>query len=252
MVNELLLLSGSDIPFPEAGITIHPPTIKEISYIGEEPFFIGCELLNFSKDILDDKDKSRLEQLTNFEILMSIMNDNNPALKRQKYCVLMVLSLIFPKYQISLSVDKIRLVEIDEKGFFEEEHAIDKNNFENFKIILKEMFCLNRGGSDDFNPNGDLSKKIADKLKQRQKKLAEQKSGSQKVAILSRYISILTVGQKKDMNSLLGYTVFQLFDEYRRFELKLQADIYLKATLAGAKDLKEVEDWMKDIHSDST
>ena len=114
------------------------------------------------------------------------------------------------------------------------------------------MFCLKRGGSDDFNPNGDLSKKIADKLKQRQKKLAEQKSGSQKVAILSRYVSILAVGQKKDMNSLLGYTVFQLFDEYRRFELKLQADIYLKATLAGAKDLKEVEDWMKDIHSDST
>jgi hypothetical protein len=26
-------------------------------------------------------------------------------------------------------------------------------------------------------------------------------------------------------------------------------DIYLQAKMAGAKDLKEVEDWMKDIHS---
>jgi hypothetical protein len=26
-------------------------------------------------------------------------------------------------------------------------------------------------------------------------------------------------------------------------------DIYIQAKMAGAKDLKEVEDWMKDIHS---
>ena len=33
MKNELLLLAGSDIPFPEARITIHQPTLKEIGYI---------------------------------------------------------------------------------------------------------------------------------------------------------------------------------------------------------------------------
>ena len=33
------------------------------------------------------------------------------------------------------------------------------------------------------------------------------------------------------------------------YELKVQSDWYLQARLAGAKDLKEVEDWMKDIHS---
>jgi hypothetical protein len=31
--------------------------------------------------------------------------------------------------------------------------------------------------------------------------------------------------------------------------LKNNYDIHLKAQLAGAKDLKEAEDWMKDIHS---
>ena len=49
MLNDLLLLSGTDIPFQKAQISIHQPTIKEISFIGEEAFFIGCELLNFSK-----------------------------------------------------------------------------------------------------------------------------------------------------------------------------------------------------------
>jgi hypothetical protein len=49
MLNKLLLISGNDIPFVEAGISIHQPTLKEIAYIGEEAFFSGCEFLNFSK-----------------------------------------------------------------------------------------------------------------------------------------------------------------------------------------------------------
>ena len=51
------------------------------------------------------------------------------------------------------------------------------------------------------------------------------------------------------MNDLMQYTVYQLFDEFQRYELKIQADMYFQAKLAGAQDLKEVEDWMKDIHS---
>ena len=57
MNNELLLLSGNDIPFPEARVTVHQPTIREIAYIGEESFYTGCEFLRFSKDKLSDEDK---------------------------------------------------------------------------------------------------------------------------------------------------------------------------------------------------
>lgn len=114
------------------------------------------------------------------------------------------------------------------------------------------MFCLNVGDGDsnaEYNPQDALSERIAKKLKARHQKLNELKdTNNQKIAILSRYISILTIGQQKDMNSFLNYTVYQLFDEFNRYELKLNYDIYLQAKMAGAKDLKEVEDWMKDIH----
>lgn len=250
MISELTLLSGNDIPFTAAGVTIHPPTIKEIGYIGEETFFTGCELINFSKDILDDKDKTRLEHLTNFEVLMSIMNDNNIALRKQKNCFLLVLTLLFPNYQIHLNVDNIELAVVDENDFLVERAYLTKENYEEFKKVIKEIFCLSKGSSDDYNPAGDLSRKIAEKLKERQRKLAKQKGNNGgKIAILSRYVSILSVGQQKDMNSLMQYTIYQLFDEYQRYELKVQSDWYLQARLAGAKDLKEVEDWMKDIHS---
>ena len=73
MDNELLLLSKNDIPFLEAQVNIHQPTISEISLIGEESFFSGCQFLNFSKSMLQTKDKTDLENKSDFEIFMSIM-----------------------------------------------------------------------------------------------------------------------------------------------------------------------------------
>ena len=41
---DLALVAGVDIPFPEAGVTLHQPTIKEIAFLGEDVFFSGCEI----------------------------------------------------------------------------------------------------------------------------------------------------------------------------------------------------------------
>ena len=243
MDNELLLLSGNDIPFIEAQITIHQPTIKEIAYIGEEAFFTGCELINFSKNILPEEDKMNLEDKTNFDILIAILRERNAVMQRNRNCVEMVLALIFPWYTIDISNDGIVL----EKE--EERHLINNDNFETFKSIFNMMFAFSRDETRDYNPSGGLAKQIAEKFKQRHQKLAEIKEGKKKIDILSRYVSILAVGEHKDMNSLLNLSVYQLFDEFERFKLKMSYDIYFQAKMAGAKDLKEVEDWMKDIHS---
>ena len=243
MDNELLLLSGNDIPFIEAQVTIHQPTIKEIAYIGEEAFFTGCELINFSKNILSEQDKMNLEDKTNFDILIAILRERNAVMQRNRNCVEMVLALIFPWYTIDIISDAIVL----EKE--EERHLINNDNFETFKTIFNMMFSFSKDESRDYNPSGEVAKRIAEKLKQRHQKLAELKEGKQKIDILSRYVSILAVGEHKDMNSLLNLSVYQLFDEFERFKLKMSYDIYFQAKMAGAKDLKEVEDWMKDIHS---
>ena len=243
MDNELLLLSGNDIPFIEAQVTIHQPTIKEIAYIGEEAFFTGCELINFSKNILPEQDKVNLEDKTNFDILIAILRERNAVMQRNRNCVEMVLALIFPWYTIDIINDAIVL----EKE--EERHLINNDNFETFKTIFNMMFSFSKDESRDYNPSGEVAKRIAEKLKQRHQKLSELKEGKKKIDILSRYVSILAVGEHKDMNSLLNLSVYQLFDEFERFKLKMSYDIYFQAKMAGAKDLKEVEDWMKDIHS---
>ena len=116
-----------------------------------------------------------------------------------------------------------------------------KNNFEQFKEIVSIIFQLKQDDTTTFNPSGELASRIAAKLQKRHQKLTEDKP-DKKIDILSRYVSILSVAQQKDINVLLNYTVYQLYDEFKRNELKMSYDIYIKAKMAGAKDLKEVED----------
>ena len=240
--NDLLFLSGNEIPFIGAQLIIHQPTIKEIGLIGEEAFFTGCQLLNFSKNLLNEEDKVHLEDKTNFDILIAILREQNAVMQKNRNCVNMVLALMFPDYKISMQQDCILLEKEDMQ------YQINNNNFEEFKEIISIMFHLKQDDSATFNPSGALASRIAAKLQKRHQKLAEDKP-DKKIDILSRYISILSVAQHKDMNILLNYTLYQLFDEFKRNELKMGYDMYVKAQLAGAKDLKEVEDWMQDIHS---
>lgn len=242
MPDDLLLISGNDIPFIEARVNIHQPRIEEIAYIGENCFFASCELINFSKDMLTEEDKVNLEGLTNFDILMSIIQGQNPTAQQSKIYFSMLLTLLFPQYEVQIGNNQIRL--INNKN--QQEHFITNENFENFRQIINLMFSFDKN-KDKFNPSGDLAKKISDKFKKRHQILQENKN-QENISIISRYISILTVGEHKDMNSFMKYTVYQLFDEFKRYELKMSFDINFQARLAGAKDLKDAEDWMKDIH----
>lgn len=242
MPDDLLLISGNDIPFIEARVNIHQPRIEEIAYIGENCFFASCELINFSKDMLTEEDKVNLEGLTNFDILMSIIQGQNPTAQQSKIYFSMLLTLLFPQYEVQIENNQIKL--INNKN--QQEHFITNENFENFRQIINLMFSFDKN-KDKFNPSGDLAKKISDKFKKRHQILQENKN-QENISIISRYISILTVGEHKDMNSFMKYTVYQLFDEFKRYELKMSFDINFQARLAGAKDLKDAEDWMKDIH----
>lgn len=254
-LNQLLLLSGNDIPFREAQAVIHQPSIKEIGMIGQDSFFNGCEYLNFSKNKLSEQDKIRLKDLDDFEILMTIIKDNNLAMQQNRICIQLVLFLLFPDYACSFLPMSIMLSKKDQDGVLHK-ILIDKNNFVIFKQIITQMFCLNdifENRTSKYNPGGPQANALVQKFKKRQQKLSKLKGQGQKkaITILSTYISILAVGQKKDINTLLQYTVYQLLDEFRRFMLKEDFDLYVKASLAGAQDLKEVENWMGDIHSDN-
>lgn len=244
--SNLLWLSGNDIPFPEAAITVHSPTIKEIGYIGEDEFFLGCNLLNFNKEeFLSGQDKVDLEQATNFQILMSVLNEKSVAeIQQGKNSVLMVLTLLFPNYRIQLTQEAIILID-DAQG---QNYSINNDNYEIFKNIIVSLFCL-KPTEATYNPKGSLAKKIAEKLEAGRRKAAKQSGqNNKKITILSNYVSILAVGEHKDMNQLMNYSIYQLYDEFERFQLKQSFDMHMQASMAGAKMESEPENWLEDIH----
>ena len=174
---------------------------------------------------------------------MSVMNSKQSA--KHKTDALMVLTLLFPTVKLNIQQDKILL----QQENISVNSSITEHNFDEFQNIIRQMFCLDTlEGGDDYNPADDLAKKIAERFKKRKQKLSQQKT-DQKVDLFSRYISILAVGLQKNMNDLLNYTVYQLFDEFKRYQMKQDFDIYIQAKMAGAQDLEEVKNWMESIHS---
>lgn len=246
-LNKLLLMSNNSIPFAKARINIHNPSVGEISLIGETVFYSACQFLMFSKESLSEQDKNNLVNLSNFNILMSIVNQKQINNLNKVYLELL-LALLFPGYRVMFTPKEILLINEEEQTDI---HKIDDSNFEDFKSIVIQMFNLDNSiGGEKYNPAGKKAEQIAKKLTQRKKKLsARQQDPNAQIEILYKYISILTVGQQKDMNSLMRLTVYQITDEFQRFQRQYAFEKYIRAKLAGAEGMQEVQNWMDDTHA---
>jgi hypothetical protein len=236
--------AGVDIPFPAAQVTIHAPTIKEIALIGESNFHIGLELLNCqANNVISDMDKTVQKDITNFDILMSMMvHREQPTVAENAHKVELVLSLLFPNYQLTFYPNGIVFKKDDEEAF------LKKEDYNDFQSIITQLFKLDafREDSAEFNPNDNMAAAIAEKLKQGREKVAAQKNNSNiEIIVFEHYISILAVGQNRDKNSFYLYTPWQLYDEFERYIKKYNWDITITAKMNGAKDIKEADNWME-------
>lgn len=244
MDTRLALMCGSDIPVAQCAVTVHQPTIKDISMIGEKDFFVGLQCLCLDKSMYaNSQGKNLLEDTSNFQIFMTIISQEGERPKR--YAVQQTLLLLFPGYHIILTPLSIIL-----KKEGEDSIIIDNNNFQYLQPILKEIFCQTAGPMDQqaFNPANDKAREIAEKLMRGRERVAAQK-GDQNASILSQYISMLTVGlQSMSLQDLMKLTMFQLYDLVERYQLYIAWDLDIKTRLAGGKPDSQPDNWMKNIH----
>ena len=245
MIDRLLLNSGNDIPFPEARLVVHVPTLKQIAFLnGEYKFWSACQILKLDKNSLNNEIKFS-EKITNLDIILKIIQERNMEAYQAKTNILSLLSLLFPAYEIHLKSNLIELVH----GQTKQATQIDNDNFENFKEILIDIFCLKSHQNEQYNPSGELAKKIVEKIKKgRLKKVQLEPQSNKEITILDRYVSILSVGLQKDKNILMNYTIYQIIDEFNRFLLKLHYDSWVQWKVAGAEGMQDPEDWLKDIY----
>lgn len=241
MDKRLALMCGTDIPVPECQIVIHQPRLKEISYIGETDFFTGIQYLCLNKSMFV-KDESALEDISNFQIFMTIMSEKE-AIEKKK-AVQQVFTLIFPDYKVFLTPRSITI----SQG--QETFLIDENNFEYLQAALSDICCLKTGPMDQqsFNPHDAKAREIAEKLMRGRQRVAAQK-GEANVSIFTQYLSILTVGLgSMSLKDLSDLTMYQLYDLVERYMLYVNWDMDVRCRLAGGKPDSQPDNWMKNIH----
>ena len=251
-MNKLQLMTGVDIPIPDLQLTIHQPTIKEISYLGELDYFSTLQLLCFNKSILiasNPKGASRLSSMNDFQIFMTLMNNTqqSDAFIRQNK-LSSVLTIFFPGYTIQFLPTGLYFNNAQLKHSL----VINETNFNVLKEILSEVSGLNNatgGQNSNFNPKGAKAAKIAAKLMTGRQRAAQQSNGDSIEGALGRYVSILTVGlSSMSINDCLNLTVYQLYDLIERYGLYIGWDLDIRSRLAGGKPDDKPDDWMKNLH----
>ena len=235
----LALMTGIDIPIPELQVTIHQPTIKEISMIGEQDFFIGIQMLCIDKKMYIE-DENLLANTTNFQIFTAMLNEQQMADKKQT--VQQVLTLLFPQTKIIFTPRSI-LLNINQENII-----IDEGNFEQLQDVLIQQFCLQGSGQEQYNPKDKKAREIAQKLMKARQKVAKLKATENSGSMFTQYLSVLTIGTSLTLKDAMELTMYQLYDLIERYSMYLNWDIDIRSRMAGAKVDKPVENWMKQIH----
>lgn len=218
----LALITGVDIPISECRLTVHQPSIKEISVIGEREFFRGVQTICISKPM----DRNDLANISNFQIFMKIVMDK--AEKGRKQNVLDTLFILFPKYKVTI-LPRSLLFNIDNENII-----IDENNFSSLQEVLRQISCLNGSKGDQFNPGNAAAAEIARKLERGRQRVAAQKQGAgNNASVFSQYLSILSVGLHMSLQDLSNLTVYQFYDLIDRYTLYINWDLDLRQRLAG-------------------
>ena len=249
-IDSLTLISGIDIPIPEIGVNIHQPTIREIAYIGEKSFYEAAQTMIIQKEgfingleNITQEDKIALSQMSNFEIFLKLVEAN--PLSSTK--VQMLLSLLFPDFSSSIEERFIFLVNPKEQKSI----LINDSNFEILQEVITTILCLQSGNTkEEFNPQGDRAREIAEKIKRGRERAARLKGEKrQQSSFLSKYISGLGIGTNTlNIHNVLDLTLYQLLNQLERYGLYTQYNISIQAKMAGAKDVEDV-DWLKDIEN---
>lgn len=242
-----LALSGAPVKLDKSNIAIVQPNIRDICVFGEDIFLFNVQLLSKTDQYVREirMGNAELDIIPDFNILLAMIEQD----KETKKQVEEFLNFIFPGYTIIVSP-----AEIDFKIEDRIVGQLNSSNFKDFQDILQLLFLpkLKDNGEVDYNPEGKKAKEITEKILAGRRKLQEQRQKEeQKDSLFALYTSILAIGLKMDINILMKYTPFQLFDSLNRFFKKNAEDYYSRLSTTPFMDVSKIEappSWVDNLY----
>ena len=234
---------------PEIGIFITQPSIRQICQFGEMNFLQGLQLLTKLDDLIKDVQmgNNELAKMDSFQVLMIVLKNQDEL----RDIIISFFSLICPDYRVVLS-DKTMDFFID--GDPNVKGKLHSYNIKDFGDAIAEIFMpYTDDENSGFNHANDAAQKIAEKLLEARNRNKRKVSGNgESVSIFGMYASILSIGLGVDINTIFGYTPFQLYDSINRYWLKVQYDLYQKIATTPMMDVSKMEEpkhWSKNLYA---
>ena len=251
-----LYLSGQDVKIPACGIFVRQPKIKDILMnFGETMFFSTVQMLADPSSFASimKEGNSVLADVPDFQIMIGVLGQENNPLSQNfnKF-----FGLCFPDFDVSYSSHSIDF-KVDDNVV----GIVNTFNIEEFGQTLRELFIP---APQDEEPEYNIdesnvtSRRLLEKIKRNREKLAKARAHKEgeNMSIIALYTSVLSIGLSMDINVLYNYTVFQLFDAFKRYIAKMQFDQYRElmmipfADTASLKD-KEPDNWIANLYKPS-
>lgn len=256
-VEELLLMTGGEILLKDPLVKIQQPTMKQIALKGESEFFrsmnifyIGpeplVEFINQLETLGEDEKETLLETITAYDNLLFVMQASTVD-GTDKYKVVELtqsaFDLLTPEYRFNFNPQKKEMSLISLK----DSHSIvvDGELFMKIKSVAEQIFLLDRFfGDSEKEELSPAAQKIADKIAESERKIKEMNGEKEEGSYFARLLSIM--GMHGDLDYLSNLTVYQLHNQFERFNLFTNYNQSVRASLAGATNV-ELVDWYKKI-----
>ena len=260
-ISDLILIGGLDIEIANFPVKVHQPRLSEIALMGEDKFFQSMSifyiepgpLMGLTNDLimLNEEEKQMwIDSSTAYDTFLFLLQatalgpveDRNVLIERAR----LAFKAMIPAYTFVFNNEsKTMILMSDDKS-----HSIvvDRDLFLRLKSVAEEIFLLNRffGVSSSTIKLSAAAQKIADKIALSEQKLNKLKNGNddEENSQFARIISIM--GMNYELDYLSNLTVYQLYNQFERFNLLSNYTQGVQASLAGASGV-ELVDWYKKI-----
>lgn len=250
-------MTGGEIFLKDPSVKIQQPTMKQIALKGESEFFRSMnifyiepepliEFINQLETLEEDEKEALLKTITAYDNLLFLMQASTVD-GTDKYKVVELtqsaFDLLIPEYRFNFDPQKQEMSLISLK----DSHSIvvDGELFMNIKSVAEQIFLLDKFfGKSEKEELSPAAQKIADKIAESERKIREKNGEKEEGSYFARILSIM--GMHGDLDYLSNLTVYQLHNQFERFNLFTNYNQSVRASLAGATNV-ELEDWYKKI-----
>lgn len=240
-------LAGLPVEVPNGNIAIIQPSIKDIlAVMTETEYLEAVSLLAKIEDIgmeLRKNNKEVFGTTPTFIIFLNYITQVEGLYEKVEKLFGVILPELEPFVSNNMILFKI------------EDHIVGQitpMNYMEFSNIISDLFLpyVDKKDKVEYKAANAKAQAIIDKIKKGKEQL--QKQQDDKVgSIFASYASVLSVGLSIDLNAILRYTPFQLFDSYSRLYLKQDYEYYKRIAsmpLMDASKMKVPKNWQENMY----